>query len=132
MRMLKHTVRFSWLTLLACCLASPDMAAAAKKKPKPLPASEVFKQCSPAIVALDVFDVMHQQLGTATGFIVSSDGRLVTNHHVLEGARYVAVRMASGDVYDSVDIVEVDKRRDRCRPQDHSDQTARGGSGRFR
>lgn len=107
----QHTVSWSGIALFLCCAASPATAAT-KKKQKPLPAPEIFKLCAPAIASLDVFDENHKPLGTATGFVVTPEGRIMTNLHVIQGARYMAVRLANGDIYDAVDVVETDSRRD--------------------
>src|ERR1051326_4382426 len=114
MRMLQKTVSWSGMALLVWCLTSTEMIGApgGKKKQKPLPAAEIFKLCSPAIASLDIFDENHKPLGTATGFIVTPEGRIITNQHVIQNARYMAVRLTNGDVYDSVDVVETDLRRD--------------------
>lgn len=40
------------------------------------------------------------QRGQGSGFIISSDGYILTNHHVIEGADSVKVRMQSGVIYD--------------------------------
>jgi protein TonB len=112
--MLQKTVSWSGMALLVWCLTSTEMIGApgGKKKQKPLPAAEIFKLCSPAIASLDIFDENHKPLGTATGFIVTPEGRIITNQHVIQNARYMAVRLTNGDVYDSVDVVETDLRRD--------------------
>lgn len=47
-----------------------------------------------------------------SGFIVDAAGRIFTNHHVVEGAREIRVKLASGDVYERVEILGVDERRD--------------------
>lgn len=36
-----------------------------------------------------------------TGFVVSQDGYIVSNHHVIEGAQSIAVAMADGTVYNA-------------------------------
>ena len=38
--------------------------------------------------------------GSGTGFIVSKNGLVVTNRHVVEGNRYVVVRLATGEQYE--------------------------------
>ena len=47
-----------------------------------------------------------------TGMIVSSDGYVLTNKHVIEGATKVQVVTSSGDTYDDVDIVGEDPLND--------------------
>ncbi|WP_246109293.1 DegQ family serine endoprotease [Reinekea thalattae] len=39
--------------------------------------------------------------GLGSGFIISSDGYVLTNNHVVNGADSVSVRMTNGDVYDA-------------------------------
>jgi hypothetical protein len=78
--------------------------------------TEVFKKVSPAVVLVFAGNEKTISQSTSgsqgTGFLVSSDGRIVTNYHVIAHMKVAGVRLASGDVYDVVDIVDVDKRRD--------------------
>lgn len=87
-------------------------AFADKKKPKPLTASEVFKRSAPAIVAVDCQGENGTRIGTASGFIVSDNGKIVTNLHVIQSCSSLVVRLTGGDVYDSTNVIEVDTRRD--------------------
>lgn len=63
-----------------------------------------------AVVRLDVDTESGSRQGS--GFIVDSAGRIFTNYHVVEGARSIQVKLASGDVYERIRILEVDERRD--------------------
>ena len=47
-----------------------------------------------------------------SGFIVDSDGLIVTNQHVMENAVAARVQLASGDVYRKVSVLAMDERRD--------------------
>ena len=47
-----------------------------------------------------------------TGMIVTSDGYVITNKHVAEGADAITIIMESGDSYDDVDIVGLDPLND--------------------
>ena len=47
-----------------------------------------------------------------SGFIVSGDGRLITNRHVIEGAESLRVQLSTGEIYDNVFFVSDDARRD--------------------
>jgi len=64
----------------------------------------------PAVVLLDVSTAADSRQGS--GFLVRSDGRILTNHHVIKGAREIRVKLANGDVYDHVKILGADERRD--------------------
>lgn len=47
-----------------------------------------------------------------TGMIVSGDGYIITNKHVIEGARNIQIVTDAGDTYDTVKIVGVDPLND--------------------
>lgn len=42
--------------------------------------------------------------GVGSGFIISDDGLIVTNHHVIDGAAQVTIKMADGEEYDATII----------------------------
>lgn len=50
--------------------------------------------------------------GAGTGIIVSKDGYVLTNKHVIENANKVKITTASGDVYDDVKILGTDPLND--------------------
>ncbi|MCL2094866.1 trypsin-like peptidase domain-containing protein [Candidatus Saccharibacteria bacterium] len=50
--------------------------------------------------------------GAGTGIIVSSNGYILTNKHVIEGSRRVAVVVNGEDMYDDVTVVGVDPLND--------------------
>ncbi|MDX1392825.1 MAG: trypsin-like peptidase domain-containing protein [Gemmatimonadota bacterium] len=47
-----------------------------------------------------------------SGFIVDPDGVILTNYHVVRGATSARVRLASGDVYEHIQLLAQDERRD--------------------
>lgn len=52
-----------------------------------------------------------QQLSMGSGFIISGDGYIVTNHHVVESAESVTVRLSDRREYDA-EVVGLDARSD--------------------
>ena len=61
----------------------------------------------------DLTDKRKPWLGPrGTGFIVSPDGRIVTNYHVIEHMRNGGVQLASGKRHDSYSVLAVDKKND--------------------
>jgi len=67
---------------------------------------DIFERVSPSVVQVAVerssettwMEEPGEQGASGTGFVWDSDGHVVTNDHVAQGAREVAVRFASGDV----------------------------------
>jgi len=59
---------------------------------------------------LDSVVSVETETGSGSGFFVSSDGLIVTNHHVIEGARLIAVKASSGDQFlAKVEAVDIDR-----------------------
>jgi S1-C subfamily serine protease len=63
-----------------------------------------------AAVIIDVRTAADTRQGS--GFIVDSNGLILTNHHVMRDAQSARVKLTSGDVYDRVSILAQDERRD--------------------
>ena len=57
---------------------------------------ELFAKASPSVVQVEVRDGDMKPVGQGSGFFVSADGLLVTNHHVIANASFASVRTASG------------------------------------
>ena len=55
--------------------------------------------------------VPRERAGMGSGFIFSSDGFVITNHHVVDGARHVVVRLPNRQEFDA-DIIGTDPRSD--------------------
>ena len=72
---------------------------------------DIAARARPAVVLVTAL-AGGQAIGQGSGFFVSSDGRLVTNRHVVEGADQLRVELSSGEVYDRVFFVSADERRD--------------------
>lgn len=55
---------------------------------------------SNAVVYIEVSDSNGQPVASGSGFIVTSDGTIVTNYHVIDGASYAKVTLENGNKYD--------------------------------
>src|SRR5688572_21816008 len=62
--------------------------------------TEVVRKAMPAVVSIDILDSNGAKLGSGTGFIVQSDGVIVTNHHVINEAYRLSVVTNSGERYE--------------------------------
>lgn len=78
----------------------------------------IVSKVTPAVVSIisEVRTTSYFSYGTArasgTGMIVTEDGYIITNKHVVNGARSVQVITDSGDTYDNVTIVGTDPLND--------------------
>ena len=77
-----------------------------------LSGDEVVDRVSPAVVLILVSSGDGQVSGIGSGLIVRSDGIVLTANHVVKGMREVQVRLKGGDVYDRVELIAADERRD--------------------
>ena len=72
---------------------------------------DLVQKVGPAVVSITT-ETMTQgwflqpvpQQGAGTGIIVSPDGYIVTNNHVVEGAQKVTVKLSDGKTYDATSI----------------------------
>jgi Flp pilus assembly protein TadD len=54
------------------------------------------KESSPAVVLVETLDASGNPVAQGSGFIVSADGRIITNYHVVQGANSAIVKMSNG------------------------------------
>ena len=80
--------------------------------PQSLSGDQVVERVSPSAVSILVGKGDGQVAGVASGVIIRSDGVILTANHVVKGMREVQVRLKSGEVYDQVELIAFDERRD--------------------
>src|SRR3954468_884231 len=69
-------------------------------------AREIYKGAGPAVVVITT----PSSLGS--GVLIDASGLIVTNLHVIEESSVASVRLANGDVYDDIGVVDYDERKD--------------------
>jgi hypothetical protein len=77
-----------------------------------LSGDQVVDRVSPAAVSILVGKGDGQVAGVASGVIIRSDGVILTANHVVKGMREVQVRLKNGEIYDQVELIASDERRD--------------------
>lgn len=97
--------------LCAIALSLPGLFLEAQQLQQPSQ-SAVFERAKAASVLILTGDGAGRLHGIGTGIIVSPDGVLLTALHVVKGANEVQVRASNGDVYDRVQLLGTDERRD--------------------
>ena len=73
---------------------------------------QIIAQISPSVVYILTGNGGGQLQSTGSGFIVKENGVLLTAYHLIKDAREVQVRLKSGEVYDQVELLGFDARRD--------------------
>ena len=97
-------LRPGWLALLLFALPLgaaeiPDLRALAK-------------QARPAVYFLAIQDGDGEVKSSGTGFLVSPDGLLVTNHHVVADAKHILAKAENGGLFPVVRVVASDPAND--------------------
>jgi len=75
-------------------------------------AGAVYRNASPAVVLIEVYNEKGEVSGAGSGFLISTDGKILTNYHVVQHSKRATVRLANKDAYDDVQVLDVDKRKD--------------------
>jgi len=85
-----------------CVLLGLSLASAQTQKE--LSVVDIVKRSSDAVVQIVTSDSLGKEVALGSGFIVSADGRVVTNYHVIKGAHNAVVQLSNGAFF-SVDCV---------------------------
>ena len=72
----------------------------------------IAKQTRPAVYLLVLQDEDGKTIGAGTGFSISSEGLLVTNHHVIAEAHSIIAKAENGGLFPITRIVATDTRND--------------------
>lgn len=67
-------------------------------------ASSVVEITTEAVVT-SAFSQQFIQEGAGSGVIISTDGYIITNYHVIEGATHISVTLRDGTVYDDAEVI---------------------------
>jgi tetratricopeptide (TPR) repeat protein len=88
------------ITRLTLCLLSTAWLLASGAPVNAQPAlSRLVKKIQPAVATVIVYDAERNIANIGTGFFVSPQGHLITNHHVLAGKFFADVRTFTGKSY---------------------------------
>jgi len=93
-------------------LAALTLPLAAQTTPPTPDTKAIFETAKAATVIVLAGEGAGRLHSIATGVIISKDGVILTALHAVKGAAEVQVRMSNGDVFDRVDLLGTDERRD--------------------
>lgn len=73
--------------------------------------SELADRLKTSLVSITALDD-GVPFATGSGFVVAPNGIFATNHHVIEGANGLIIKLDNGETYERVQVLAVDARRD--------------------
>jgi Trypsin-like peptidase domain len=97
------------LGIMAACLG---VVCPSPTQVKQQSVSEVVKGTVDAVVLIVVSDDSGKPFAEGSGFIASSDGKIVTNHHVIAGAHSAVVKLNNGAFFPVEGVLADDPERD--------------------
>lgn len=74
--------------------------------------SKLARIVKPSVFLLTIYDHNDKAIFTATGFILTKDGKIATNHHVIERAFRVEAKASNGAKYGVLGVISEDKKSD--------------------
>jgi serine protease Do len=93
----------------------PTTSSAAATTGSVLSIEQVNTKVTPSVVGIEIYSVTSSSVeptAEGTGIIMSSDGYILTNNHVVSGAQKIQVVLSNGKKYDKVKLVGTDSKTD--------------------
>jgi S1-C subfamily serine protease len=98
------------LLLLAMFILPSNVATYAETESIDLKA--LAKKARPAVMLLVVSDSEGNEIASGTGFLVSADGKLITNRHVIENGANVVAKAENGGLFGVAGVIAKDSEHD--------------------
>ena len=98
---------------LAAIMVAGVITATARAQAQPAKSpGEIAREQARAVVVIEQLDEGGRVAGQGSGFIVTPGGAIVTSLHVIRGATALRVKLPSGDLYETAEVVDVDEAKD--------------------
>ena len=108
------TTKHSSIQMSRADTAHQSLPAKAKAStvPRILSAQEIFQAANSSMALIETFDDEGHGLEQGSGFVVSGDGTVLTNYHVIRGASRATAKFGDGTESEFGGVVAFDKNRD--------------------
>ena len=97
---------------LILALLSFQLAIFAQQTTDNLPSEKIVEKVMPTVVSVLTGSGAGVLDKLGSGIIVSNNGVILTAYHVVKDATQVQIRFKNGEIYDKVDLIAYDERRD--------------------
>lgn len=99
---LRRPLLICFVVFLATGICAKSQSAVPAADNKSTDWAEIVARVRPAVVVINTDNAL------ASGFVIKSDGIIVTNHHVVANVNAVSVRLSSGEIYRNVYLLNDD------------------------
>jgi hypothetical protein len=96
-----------WCAVLVAQLAVAEPCSALQED-----VAAVVKRSSDAVVLIIISDSTGKETALGSGFLVSPDGKVVTNYHVVSGAHSAIVKLSNGALFPAAGVLAFDVDQD--------------------
>ena len=72
---------------------------------------EIARDLTAALISVTTFKDS-VELAAGSGFVISDDGLVATNYHVIEGGDQISIKTSTGESFGRVSVVDADQHRD--------------------
>ncbi|MFZ0749320.1 MAG: trypsin-like peptidase domain-containing protein, partial [Pyrinomonadaceae bacterium] len=74
--------------------------------------TEIIRQTMPGVVSISLYNGDGKLMSTGSGFLVASDGVVVTNYHVIQAGSAAVVTTKQGDKFEVTSVLSYDRAKD--------------------
>lgn len=67
--------------------------------------TQIVQNCGDSVVLVKSIDKEGQEIGLGSGFLVTKDGGIITNYHLIESALNVSIEFSNGKTYTTVSFI---------------------------
>src|SRR5688572_10715062 len=108
----RRSIRTATLLATLALAATPAAAQQAATAPAAVTPRQIAARAHAALLMIRALDANGDTMGLGTGFLVSPDGKFVTNYHVIQNAARLSVKLLEGAEYRDVSVVAADPASD--------------------
>jgi S1-C subfamily serine protease len=98
------------ISLLVATMSAQN--APSTNKGRHLDISAISREARGAVVSIVMADKSGQPIAQGSGFVVSRDGQIVTNYHVIKTSASAVVKLPDGSFFNVDGVLAFDKKRD--------------------